>query len=185
MNFEEFINSLNKEDQIEFNRLITLLEDDKSNIKEVRSNVARLLMSILNRSNQNNLIGQLMSQFNDIYISKNGETNQISDENLVKSLPYPLSAKINQIIKSKINLDQDINEPQFGYQICSVLGLYLRFLGVLLINFYANRIDKKNIKINNLIVKTIRAPSDGSWLSLIRELLKLLIKKIMIKIFFY
>ena len=177
MNFEEFINSLNKEDQIEFNRLITLLEDDKSNIKEVRSNVARLLMSILNRSNQNNLIGQLMSQFNDIYISKNGETNQISDENLVKSLPYPLSAKINQIIKSKINLDQDINEPQFGYQICSVLGLYLRFLGVLLINFYANRIDKKNIKINNLIVKTIRAPSDGSWLSLIRELLKLLNKE--------
>ena len=54
MNFEEFINSLNKEDQIEFNRLITLLEDDKSNIKEVRSNVARLLMSILNRSKQNN-----------------------------------------------------------------------------------------------------------------------------------
>ena len=47
MNFEEFINSLNKEDQIEFNRLITLLEDDKSNIKEVRSNVARLLMSII------------------------------------------------------------------------------------------------------------------------------------------
>ena len=99
MNFEEFINSLNKEDQIEFDRLITLLEDDKSNIKEVRYNVARLLMSILNRSNQNNLIGQLMSQFNDIYISKNGETNQISDENLVKSLPYPLSAKINQIKK--------------------------------------------------------------------------------------
>ena len=126
-------------------------------------------MSILNRSNQNNLIGQLMSQFNDIYISKNDETNQISDENLVKLLPYPLSAKINQIIKSKINLDQDINEPQFGYQICSVLGLYLGFLGVLLINFYANRIDKKNIKINNLIVKTIRAPSDGSWLSLIRS----------------
>ena len=56
-----------------------------------------------------------MSQFNDIYISKN--TKQIRlDENLVKSLPYPLSAKINQIIKSKINLDQDINEPQFGYK---------------------------------------------------------------------
>ena len=35
MNFEEFINSLNKEDQIEFNRLISLLKDDKSNIKEV------------------------------------------------------------------------------------------------------------------------------------------------------
>ena len=69
MNFEEFINSLNKEDQIEFNRLISLLKDNKSNIKEVRSNVARLLMSILNRSNQNNLIGQLMSQFNDIYIN--------------------------------------------------------------------------------------------------------------------
>ena len=71
MNFDEFIKSLNKEDQIEFNRLISLLKDDKSNIKEVRSNVARLLMSILNRSNQNNLIGQLMSQFNDIYINKN------------------------------------------------------------------------------------------------------------------
>ena len=177
MNFEEFINSLNKEDQIEFNRLISLLKDNKSNIKEVRSNVARLLMSILNRSNQNNLIGQLMSQFNDIYINKNDAISQISDEDLVKLLPYPLSAKINQIIKSKMNLDQNINEPQFGYQICSVLGLYLRFLGVLLINFYANRIDKKNIKINNLIVKTIRAPSDGSWLSLTRELLKSLTKE--------
>ena len=76
MNIEEFINSLNKEDQIEFDSLISLLKDDKSNIKEVRSNVARLLMSILNKSNQNNLIGQLMSQFNDIYISKKEETNQ-------------------------------------------------------------------------------------------------------------
>ena len=69
MNFKEFIESLSKENQIEFDRLISLLRDDKSNIKEVRSNVARLLMSILNRSNQNNLIGQLMSQFNDIYIN--------------------------------------------------------------------------------------------------------------------
>ena len=177
MSFEEFINSLNKNDRIEFDYLISLLEDDGSNPKEIRSNVAKLLMSILSRSDQNNLIGQLMSQFNEIYFSKSDQLKQISDENLVKLLPYPLSAKINEIIKSKTNLDQGINQPQFGYQICSVLGLYLRFLGVLLINVYANRIDKKNIKVNNLIVKTIRAPSDGSWLSLIRELLKFLNKE--------
>ena len=177
MSFEEFINSLNKNDRIEFDYLISLLEDDGSNPKEIRSNVAKLLMSILSRSDQNNLIGQLMSQFNEIYFSKSDQLKQISDENLVKLLPYPLSAKINEIIKSKTNLDQGINQPQFGYKICSVLGLYLRFLGVLLINVYANRIDKKNIKVNNLIVKTIRAPSDGSWLSLIRELLKFLNKE--------
>ena len=39
MSFEEFINSLNENDKIEFDNLISLLEDDGSNPKEIRSNV--------------------------------------------------------------------------------------------------------------------------------------------------
>ena len=35
---------------------------------------------------------------------------------------------LEEKIKSKTNLDQGINQPQFGYQICSVLGLYLNEL---------------------------------------------------------
>ena len=86
-------------------------------------------------------------------------------------LPYPMSTLLISLMSDIEHLENDENRPQFGFAICALTSVLLRYLAVVCIDLYVEGTQASNYEVNIEIVGIIRKATDGQWLNLILAIL--------------
>lgn len=170
MTFEEFINSLKKDERKIYQDFISRLDNTKESQKTIRSNFAQFAINVLKSRGVAPDIKIIVAGFTQNFITKQAKISSLTTEQLISFLPYPISHKTQSLVNDSKRRDDGENIPQFAYDICSLMGLIIRFNAVITIKSFILHSYGKDHGMNGLITSTIRSPSDGSWLSLLRRL---------------
>ena len=170
MTFEEFIDSLKNDELKIYKELISRLDGTNENQKAIRSNFAQFAIDVLKSRNIAPDIKFIISGFSQKFITNQTNKSFLTVEQLIAFLPYPISHKTQTLVNDSKRRDAGENVPQFAYDLCSLMGLIIRFNAVITIKSFILHSKGKDHSMNGLISSTIRSPSDGSWLSLLRRL---------------
>ena len=81
-------------------------------------------------------------------------------------LPYPMSSLLISLMSDIEYLENDESRPQFGFAICALSSVLLRYLAVVCIDLYVESTQASNFEVNIEIVGIIRKATDGQWLGL-------------------
>lgn len=170
MTFEEFINSLKNDERKTYQDLISRLDGTNESQKNIRSNFAQFAINVLKSRGVAPDVKFIVGGFTQNFITKQAKKSSLTTEQLISFLPYPISHKAQSLVNDSKRRDDGENVPQFAYDICSLMGLIIRFNAVITIKSFILHSCGKDHSMNGLITSTIRSPSDGSWLSLLRRL---------------
>ena len=170
MKFSEFIISLTDEETSIYQELVSPSRVGGANLKSIRGDFARFAVGVLGGRGENINITEIIRGFNEQFAVEQDPNNDLSLAQLCELFPYPLNFKTQALIRDSKRRDEGENVPQFAYDICSLMGLVIRLNAVIVIKNFAIGSKGKDYSLNALVNSTIRAPSDGSWLSLLRQL---------------
>ena len=92
---------------------------------------------------------------------------------LAASLPYPLGFKLKALLRAESNLDEGVDEPQFAFELCAVMGVLVRLAALISIQDYVTS-DRNDSALNHAVMAALQRPADGTWLDLAGRLTKAL-----------
>lgn len=129
----------------------------------------KLLVEVLGRLGENrSLMGRLMPEFRARYLTT-ASKERLPVERWAHELPYPLGLKLKVLLSDAERLKRGEHLPQFPYELCAVTGLAIRFLAVTAIRAYVEGGASEQV-LNSELLKMLKTPSDGAWLSISQRL---------------
>jgi len=172
MKLAQFVDKLTVGQSAFYRTLLEKAMADNANVKDIMSDLSRLAGQVL-KATEKKSMNFIMGEFRSQHLAKRPVTQKATIEELAQRLPYPLGLKLRALLRSARRKEEGEAEPQFAWDVCSVMGLVVRLLALIGIQSYL-RVEsgKKDADINHRIMDTLRAPSDGAWLSLAQHLSK-------------
>jgi hypothetical protein len=177
MKLDEFAGQLEKKEKSEYEALVTEAQAEGADSKLIRGKLARLASSVLKRIGEQPNPGPIIAEFSKAYLSMPQKQEALPLTELSVKLPYPLGYELKSFLDDKKLFDSGENVPQFAYVLCAVMGLLVRLAATIGIQGYVSILHGKDTGLNREIVETMRAPADGSWLTLARRLAERLSKE--------
>jgi hypothetical protein len=170
---DQFIRSLNPAQVSELESLRVAAESGQGSPKEIKQKFVNLVQRVNETTNLQFSVGTLVKSFNEFFTT-GSTTSGRSDKDLISELPYPLGLRLKLLLQENELRERDEPSPQFGFSICALHGLLLRFIATVFIQIYVIETGGKNLKVNTQITEALRSPTDGTWLDLAGSLNKLL-----------
>ena len=121
--------------------------------------------------------GPIIGEFSKAYLAVTQKHEALPLEELSRRFPYPLGYTLKTFLDDQKLFESGENVPQFAYDCCTVMGLLVRISATIGIQGYVSILGGKDAGLNREIVETLRAPADGSWLTLARRLSERLSKE--------
>ena len=177
MKLDEFAGQLEKNEKSEYEALVAEAQAEGAEPKSIRGKLARLGSSVLNRIGEQPNPGPIIAEFSKAYLSMPQKQEALPLTELSLKFPYPLGYELKSFLDDKKLFDSGENAPQFAYVLCAVMGLLVRLAATIGIQGYVSILGGKDTGLNREIVETLRAPADGSWLTLARRLAERLSKE--------
>jgi hypothetical protein len=177
MKLDEFTGQLEKNEKSEYEALVSEAQKEGADLKSIRGRLARLASLVLKRKEENRNPGPIIAEFSKAYLSMPQKQEALPLAELSLKFPFPLGFKLKSFLDEKKHFDSGESSPQFAYNLCTVMGLLVRLAATIGIQGYVNILNGKDIELNREVVETLRAPADGSWLTLARRLAKRLSKE--------
>ena len=170
---DQFIRSLNPAQVLELESLRVSAESGQGSPKEIKQKFVNLVQRVNETTNLQFPIGTLVKSFNEFFTTGSTISGR-SDKDLVSELPYPLGLRFKLLLQENDLREREEPTPQFGFSICALHGLLLRFIATVFIQIYVTETGGKNPKVNAQITEALRSPTDGTWLDLAGSLTKLI-----------
>ena len=173
---DDLLDALNEAERGQFEKIAKLAKEGKESENDLRETFFDLAGLVLKKTKTNHP-GPLWGAFKSKYLQATRKSEkQVPLEDLVKSLPYPLGMKLKEVLLSQARREEGDTEPQFAFEICSLMGIVVRLAALILIRLFVES-GKTDAKMNRLIVDGLRNPSDGTWLGIAQILARVLSKE--------
>lgn len=170
MNLSEFKASLNDTESATYDKLVT--EAPTANPKATRSKLAGLLAQTSKRQQVKLHFGLLIEEFFKNHGPKESSNDSLTINEFAASFFFPMSAQLRKVLSMKAKIAEGEPAPQFPYEICALHSMLLRFEAIVLIAGYQKVQSGKDVAINKEIHAGLQNPADGTWLNLVRTLVK-------------
>lgn len=168
---DHFVNALTTDQRVVFDDLVTRLNSGSESEAEIRGLFFQFAAPMA--SDLGIHPGQLWGALKKQHQPKPEAVQLLPFADLANSLPYPLGYKLNALLQAEVRIQDGEREPQFAFEMCSVMGLLVRMAAMIAIQAYVKS-GKTDASLNHTIMDKIRAPSDGGWLELAQRLSKAL-----------
>lgn len=176
MNIDDFINLLSDEERATYDELVTRGADLTQPAQPIREALVALAAAVCLREDKKP--GAVIRGFVNAHLPKRPQPKEKPREEILAQLPYPLGMRATAVFRSWQRKRAGESEPQLHYDLAAVMGIGVRVALTLGIQTYVNRgFVSSGDPLNPKIVKVLRAPADGSMLTLAREIAKKLSKK--------
>jgi hypothetical protein len=100
-------------------------------------------------------------------------SQQIQLERLLAELSYPLGLTAGEWFREQKRFEEGERSGRLPFLVCRVLGVSVRLAAAIAIRALAES-QSRDVELNVQVLKTLRHPSDGGWLELLRLVSKAL-----------
>ena len=174
MTLEEFETRMTDKQRAAYEALVMEGKSEDADRQAVMSRLAQLAGQVLQGADKK-FTGALLGAVRQSFSSPRRTTPEKTIDELAGRLPYPLGLKLRTLLKSAQRREDGEAEPQFPYDVCSVMGVLVRLLALISIRAYATADSRtRDAVVNHRVMETLRAPADGAWLNIVRYLSKFL-----------
>ena len=169
---DAFLNALTPEQRAVLDALIARIADPESVIDAVKEEFFTFALPLVDQVGQTHP-GPLWGDLLKTHRVGKRDVQRVPFGELAGALPYPLGFKMRALLRAERRIEEGVDEPQFDFELCSVMGVLVRLAALICVEAYV-RSPKDDSTLNHEIVRTLRAPADGSWLNLTRALVRAL-----------